>query len=152
MTWALVSYLVGVVALGLYCLIVLPTTGWRKVAGPSVLAVMYAAMLYCGFQAMGYPKPAWVELSGADEARLIAYQFDEGRAIYLWLQVQGVSEPIAYSLPWKEGQAAAVYRASQEAKKAGTPVMVQGVMGQRSKGDFKAYAAPVRPLPQKEGS
>lgn len=151
MTYALASYLIGVVALGVYCLIVLPTSGWRKWAGPSVLGVMYAALLYCGFQALGHPKPAWVELSGSDEARLIAYQFDEGRAIYLWLQVQGVAEPVAYSLPWEEGKAAAVHRAAHQGTLAGTPVMVQGVMGS-SRGDFKAYARPVQPLPAKEGS
>lgn len=149
MTWTIVSYAIGVLALGVYCLLVLPTAGWRRVAAPLVLIALYVDLLWCGFQALGHPKPAWVELPGETEARLIAYQFREGEAIYLWLQVPWTPEPIAYQLPWREGEAAAVYKADHEAKAAGNTVIVQGVLGHRHDGEFKAYPAPVQPLPPK---
>lgn len=148
MTWVIASFVTAVLTLGIYCLVVLPRYGWRKVAAPSVLGLVYGAFLFCSLQALGHPKPAWIEMSGQDEARLVAYSFNEGHAIYLWLQPQDSPEPIAYALPWQEEQAAAIYRASEEAKAAGTPAMVEGV-GRRHRGDFKAYATPVQPLAPK---
>ena len=151
MTWTIASYAVGVVLLGIYCLLVLPTAGWRRYAAPVALGLLYADLLFCGVQALGRPKPGWFELPGQDEARLVAYSLDEGHAIYLWLQPRESAEPVAYQIPWQEQQASAIYEASRQGKATGQPVIVQG-FNSRHPGEFKAYAQPVKPLPLKEGS
>lgn len=151
MSYTIASYIVGVLTLGIYCLLVLPTVGWRRVAAPLILIVLYADILWCGVQALGHPKPTWATLPSAEEAQLIAYQFDEPHAIYLWLRVPWTSEPIAYSIPWQEQQAKQLQETAQRGAADGTPIVVK----RRSKwaaGDVMAYPAPVAPLPDKGGT
>ncbi len=54
MTWVIASFITAVLTLGIYCLVVLPRYGWRKVAAPSVLGLVYTAFLFCSLQALGH--------------------------------------------------------------------------------------------------
>lgn len=50
------------------------------------------------------PKPAswaWIE-RGVDKAEILSVSFDEGKAIYMWLRLNGMIEPRFYSLPWRQ--------------------------------------------------
>ena len=52
---------------------------------------------------LGKPKPvarAWFEPQ-ASAATLLGVSLEDGKAIYLWLRLEGVKEPRAYVLPWK---------------------------------------------------
>ena len=53
------------------------------------------------------PKPvdfAWFERN-AEHANVLGVSLDEGRAIYLWLHLEGHSMPSYYVLPWRQRQA-----------------------------------------------
>lgn len=52
---------------------------------------------------LGKPKPiarTWFE-PRAKTATLLGVSLDDGKAIYLWLRLDGVKEPRAYVLPWQ---------------------------------------------------
>ena len=64
----------------------------------ALMGTGYAAML----DLLSKPKPASFEwlLSEAREATVLGNSMVEDKAIYLWLQLDGVKEPRAYELPW----------------------------------------------------
>ena len=66
------------------------------------------------------PKPASFEwwLSRAAEATVVGSTFDESRAIYLWLQLDGVPEPRAYALPWDQRVAEQLQTAARDRGRA----------------------------------
>jgi hypothetical protein len=63
------------------------------------------------------PKPASFEwwTSRAAEATVVGSSLDESRAIYLWLQLDGVPEPRAYALPWDQRVAEQLQAAARTA-------------------------------------
>lgn len=79
----------------------------RPVALRALAVLATAAFIPTAYVALnellGKPKPvarAWFEPQ-AGTATLLGVSLEDGAAIYLWLRVEGVSEPRAYVLPWK---------------------------------------------------
>lgn len=91
-------------------------------------SVAYIAALVCAVvavgAALGMPKPSW--FGHASGTRVLAMQFDEGHAIWLWTRA-GSAAPIAYVLPWDEKRAAKIDRLLREARKQHRP-MQWGIM------------------------
>jgi hypothetical protein len=79
----------------------------------ALMASTYAAML----DLLSRPKPASFErwTSRAAEATVVGSSLDESRAIYLWLQLDGVPEPRAYALPWDQRVAEQLQAAARTA-------------------------------------
>jgi hypothetical protein len=77
------------------------------------LPAAYAAMV----DLLSKPKPVTFEwwLDSAAEATVLGSSVAEDTAIYLWLQVDGVSEPRAYVLPWDRTIAEQLQKAAREA-------------------------------------
>jgi hypothetical protein len=77
------------------------------------MPVTYAAMT----NLLSKPKPASFEwwMAKAPEATVLGSSMQEDKAIYLWLQVDGVEEPRAYVLPWSRPLAEQLQQASREA-------------------------------------
>lgn len=80
----------------------------RKLAVRStavVCALLVLPLAYGVFSGLlSKPKPqsfAWFE-AGTEKAELLGASFAEGKAIYLWLRLEGVSEPRYYVLPWRK--------------------------------------------------
>lgn len=91
-----------------------------------LLVKVGAVALTCAFMPIAYaamadllskPKPASFEwwLGKAPEATVLGSSLQEDKAIYLWLQVEGVEEPRAYVLPWSRPLAEQLQQASREA-------------------------------------
>ena len=76
---------------------------------------------------MSRPKPVRMAFAerAAEDATVLGSTYKEGEAIYLWLQLPGVDEPRAYSLPWDAKQAEALDQAQRESKKKGHAGVVQ---------------------------
>ena len=53
--------------------------------------------------------------AGPAEATVVGSSFDESRAIYVWLQLDGVPEPRAYALPWDKRVAEQLQTAARAA-------------------------------------
>lgn len=71
------------------------------------------------------PKPYRFEPFGG-EAELLAREFREGQAIYMWLRLEtGDPTPRAYSFPWSEELAQQIEEAEGKAEREGGEVRVQ---------------------------
>ena len=78
----------------------------RATLSRSIAVLATAALIplsYLGLnELLSKPKPierAWFE-PRAGEATLLGVSLNEGKAIYLWLQLDGSREPRSYVLPW----------------------------------------------------
>lgn len=71
------------------------------------LAVMtlFIPLVYIQFvNLLSRPKPISFALfeRNVDKAEVLSVSFDEGKAIYVWLRLEGMIEPRYYSLPWRQ--------------------------------------------------
>lgn len=91
-------------------------------------AALFIPLAYGGFtDLMSKPKPIALEWRYGDlaEATVIAASMREDEAIYLWLQIEGVDEPRAYTLPWSRPAAEQLQKATREAEENQTEVRAQ---------------------------
>ena len=87
-------------------------------AAAVVLAVTLIPASYVALtEILGRPKPVAHEWwSGeATTAVLLGTTVDEGRAIYLWVQLDGERRPRYYELPWRRRLAESIQEATDEA-------------------------------------
>jgi hypothetical protein len=79
------------------------------------LPVAYAGLL----DLLSKPKPVVLEwwLKEAQAATVLGSSIHEGEGIFLWLQLDGVSEPRAYVLPWSLELAEQLQAAGREAER-----------------------------------
>jgi hypothetical protein len=89
----------------------------------ALMGTGYAAML----DLLSKPKPASFEwwLDRADEATVLGNAMVEDRAIYLWLQLDGVDEPRAYELPWDRRTAEQLQQAARSAAEGQTALRMR---------------------------
>ena len=109
---------------------------------------------YAGFSdLLSRPKPVALEwwLDQADEATVLGSQMQEGKGLYLWLQVAGEPEPRAYRLPWDQRTAQELQSALEEAQRNGTQAKMrlpfESTLDRR---EPKFYAPPQPALPPKD--
>jgi hypothetical protein len=134
-----------------------------SVWSPRRLSVKIGAVaLACGFMPAAYaamigllsmPKPATLEwwLAKAPEATVLGSSLEEDKAIYLWLQLDGVAEPRAYVLPWSRQLAEELQQAAREAQEQQSAVRMrtpfEPSLDQR---EPRFYAPPQPALPPKD--
>ncbi len=122
--------------------------------GALITAAVFLPTAYFSLSEMlGRPKPVAAEwLRGAlAEATVLGSQMQEGKAIYLWLTLEGTDEPRAYSLPWNEQAARQLQGAQRSAKSNGSHVRMR-LPFERSldRREQVFYAAPQPPPPRKQ--
>jgi hypothetical protein len=87
------------------------------------LAVLFVPISYASFASLlSMPKPVsleWIR-SNTQEANVLGASIREGEAIYIWLQVPGLDEPRAYTLPWSRDVAQQLQEARRKAEEQGT--------------------------------
>jgi hypothetical protein len=117
----------------------------------ALMATTYAAML----DLLSRPKPASFEwwLSRAGEATVVGSTLDESRAIYVWLQLDGVAEPRAYALPWDKRVAEQLQTAARAAAERQSAVRMrlpfEATLDNR---EPRFYALPQPQLPPKDAA
>jgi len=126
----------------------------RVKLGALATTAIFLPTAYFGLSEMlGRPKPVEMEWTqrNLSEAQVIGSRMEEGKAIYLWLGIDGMAEPRAYALPWSQELARQLHGAESNAKQSGTEV--------RMRSPFEAslderqrmfYAAPPPPPPLKD--
>ncbi len=80
------------------------------------------------------PKPvewAWLERD-VDRAEVLSVSFDEGKAIYVWLRLNGMIQPRFYSLPWRQQVAEDLEDAMEQASRTRSSVIVRDPFSKRS--------------------
>jgi hypothetical protein len=87
------------------------------------LAVLFVPLSYASFASLlSKPKPValeWIQ-ANTQEASVLGSSIREGEAIYIWLQMPGVDEPRAYTLPWNRSIANQLQEARRKAEEQGT--------------------------------
>ena len=87
------------------------------------LAVLFVPLSYASFAALlSKPKPVSLEWmrGNTKEANVLGATMREGEAFYIWLQVPGIDEPRAYTLPWSRDLEQQLQEARRKAEEQGT--------------------------------
>ncbi len=99
------------------------------------------------------PKPVTLEwwLDRTEEATVLGSTMEEGKGIYLWLQLAGLEEPRSYVLPWNRKLAEQLQKALREAEEQHSQVRMR-LPFEPSWDDRepKFYALPQPALPPKD--
>ena len=101
------------------------------------LAVMTLFMPLAYVQLTGLlskPKPiefAWLERD-VERAEILSVSFDEGKAIYIWLRLDGMIEPRFYKLPWRQQDAEDLEDAMTQATRTRGGLVIKNPFSKRS--------------------
>lgn len=150
-------FFLATLAAGLLCLLNItgPGRGRMKVMALACTALFLPLSYLAVTDLLSRPKPLQLELvqNHLKAAVVTAAILREGKGIYLWLQITGLEEPRAYTLPWNEQLAIQLHRAQQEAEVSGTDVEMTLPSGDTRDTDmplFKARVAMALPLKMDE--
>ena len=125
-----------------------------KLAAVGLTAMLFGVGYASEAELLGRPKPVSQEwaLAKVPEATVIASELKEDEAIYLWLALDGETEPRAYRLPWNLATAVQLQKARQQAEAEGTGVRMRHPFVDRGDPDGPLfYAEPQPALPEKSG-
>ncbi len=124
-----------------------------KMGALATAAVFLPAAYMSLSEMLSRPKPVGSEWARRElaEATVIGAQMVEGEAIYVWLGLEGVKEPRAYTLPWDEKVARQLHGARRTAEASGTKVKMRNPFEpSNDKRERMFYAAPQPPPPVKQ--
>jgi hypothetical protein len=148
--FALVAVLAGLVAsISIWA----PRRLWIKLCALAAVALFMPAAYIALMQLLSKPKPVTFEWwhGQAGEATVLGSNLQEGRGIYLWLQLPEVTEPRAYVLPWSREMAEQLQAATREAEERRSGVQMR-MPFEPSLDDRepKFYAMPQPTMPSKD--
>ncbi len=130
-----------------------PRNIWVKLGALATTAA-FMPVAYASLSVMlSRPKPIELEWSREQlaDAAVLGARLEEGKAIYVWLGMDGVDEPRAYVLPWSEELAKQLHGAQRTAEQTGTQVRMrkpfENSLDDRNQ---EFYAAPVPPPHEKQ--
>lgn len=150
--WALFSFAGFLAAVLASISLWTPRKVWIKVCAVATVALFLPTTHVSLVALLGRPKPIRIEWAqrNAPHATVLSAHLQEGKAIYLWLMLEGQEEPRAYVLPWDSRQARRLHQARREARENGTKVeMRRPFASNRDDGPPVFYAPPQPPLPRK---
>ncbi|GAB4230121.1 MAG: hypothetical protein Kow0032_11820 [Methyloligellaceae bacterium] len=116
------------------------------------LAVMalFMPLVYVQFTGLlAKPKPvsfAWLE-RGIERAEVLSVSFDEGKAIYMWVRLDGMIEPRFYSLPWRQNIAEDLEDAVDQATRTRSSLIVRDLFSKRSLEERGGVSVEIIPPP-----
>jgi hypothetical protein len=118
------------------------------------LAILFVPISYASFASLlSKPKPVSLEWAqaNAQEASVLGASIREGEAIYVWLQVPGLDEPRAYTLPWNRDVAQQLQEARRKAEEQGTGLSMRLPFEHSwDKQEPKFYPMPQPTMPSKD--
>lgn len=152
-------------ASGIYvvCALLVTSIAWiavgptRTIKTRTAAVALVAALLPAGFGAvselLSRPKPVaaeWIQRQ-AEEAIVVSSVFQEGEAIYLWLQLPNKDEPRAYTLPWDEQLARQLAEAEAEGEATEQSVSMKNPFkpNEKIESEPQFYLPPPPTLPPK---
>ncbi len=130
-----------------------PRRIWVKIAALVTVTALLPVVYLSLSEMLSRPKPIEIEWANRElaEATVLGAQMDEGKAIYVWLGLEGYDEPRAYTLPWNEQMAKQLHGAERSAEQNGTRVKMrlpfEDSLDQRG---TRFYSAPPPPPPEKQ--
>lgn len=125
-----------------------------KVCAIGVTAALMA-VAYLGFtDLLSKPKPVDMEwaMRSMPEAHVLGSATQEGEAIFVWLQLDDITEPRAYRIPWDSELAKQLQEATRASESSGTGVKIRRPFKLHAKRDSDSpvfYSPSRRPPPVK---
>lgn len=123
----------------------------------AVAVALVAAFVPVGYltltEILSQPKPMtheWYKRQ-VDEATLLSMSFDEGKAIYLWLALEGSREPRYYRLPWTPVLAQKLQHYVDEGMRNGGKVVIKDPFVKRSYDELGEINVDIKLPPQLPG-
>lgn len=149
LTWTFVALVAA--ATGLALLAVRGTLSLGVRCGALGLSAVIMAAGYGGLsELMSRAKPVnleWARAS-AKTAKVAASHLSENEAIYLWLILDGETEPRAYRLPWDLAMAKQLREAQRQAERRQSEVRMKlPFKNRRADESVNVFHAPPRPAP-----
>lgn len=145
---------VGVAALLAVIAIWSPRKVWVK-ASAVIATSLFLPLSYAAFaDLLSKPKPVDLEwaMRNVAEASVLSATFHEGEAIYLWLQLENVTEPRAYMLPWSQAVAEQLQQAQREAESNQNGLRMRQPFDASNENRKPMFYAPPQPArPAKDG-
>lgn len=120
-----------------------------------VLLAAFVPLSYLVYtEVLSKPKPISHEWwrRHVESATLLGTSLDEGRAIYVWLRLEGVSEPRYYVLPWRQALAERLQQATDDAIASNGRIEIRDPFAKRAEeelGDINLEIRRPPRLPQK---
>lgn len=130
----------------------------RRTAPRAAAVVLAAALIPAGYAALtellGRPKPMAHEWWGdrVADAVLLGTSVDEGRAIYLWVRIDGETRPRYYQLPWRATVAEKLQEVTDEAIRTRGRIEIKDFFASRAwenLGHLNLHIVPPQPVPLK---
>jgi hypothetical protein len=131
-----------------------PRAIWLRISAVVATAVFVPLAYVTLTVLLSRPKPidfAWFERN-AEKASVLGVSLDEGRAIYLWLHVEGHSMPGYYVLPWRQSQAEQLEDTLHAAVQSRAQVVLKKPFAKKSlqeKGSLSIEIVPPASFPMK---
>ena len=126
---------------------------------PRAASVVLALILIPGSyialtEILGNPKPMAHEWWGdrVSDAVLLGTSMDEGRAIYLWVKIDGETQPRYYQLPWRAKMAERLQEVTDEAIRSRGRIEIKDFFSSRAwenLGHLNIDIVPPQPVPLK---
>ncbi len=114
------------------------------------IATLFIPVVYAqSIEMLSKPKPAsfeWYERA-AENAELLGVSFEEGRSIYLWLRIAGVSEPRSYVIPWNIRLAEKLEDAVDGAVRSRSTILLKDPFFRRSLEEWGDLNVEIKPPP-----
>lgn len=132
-----------------------PRKLWIKISALAITALLSVSAYASYADLLGKPKPMSLEWAArhAPEVTVLAASVRENEAIFLWLELEGASDPRAYVLPWNPQAAEQLQQATREAEENGTSLQMQSPFdGERRSAAPVFYATPQSAFPPKQTS
>jgi hypothetical protein len=133
-----------------------PRKTWVRICAVAVTALFIPAAYASLSDLLSRPKPVsleWVHRH-AKEATVLGARIEEGKAIYVWLQLPGEAQPRAYALPYNLETAKQLHNAQSAAKKNGSKTKMKKPFKKRGaeKTKEEQFFAPPQPPPPDKAS
>jgi len=148
-------YVLAVGLVGTLALLAIAAPGrWQSKSAALLCTALFLPLAYASIDdLLSRPKPMPIAAAKQqlNNAVVTASAMRENEAIYLWVQLPGVSEPRSYQLPWDEKMAIELHKAEREAEVEGTEVQMQVPKGDTFDNEEPMFqAAKYEPPPPKE--
>ena len=110
----------------------------RRTAPRAAAVILAVAVIPASYVALteilGRPKPVAHEWwsDRVTDAVLLGTSVDEGRAIYLWVQLEGETRPRYYTLPWRRTVAERIQEVTDEAIRTRGRIEIKDLFSSRA--------------------
>ena len=121
-----------------------------------LLTVLLLPLGYAQYvELLSKPKPRQLEWlkRHAKEAEILGVSFHEGKAIYMWLRVDGAAQPSYYVFPWDLRFAERLQEDVEDAIRRGGKLMMREPFGRKENselGDLNTEVELPKPMPLKK--